>query len=79
MIASTQFFLIKIFRKNLKKVLEPRIIKLKNGYEDMSNLLGGNIESVKFSGHAQQNTTKIEELENKASPKGKIRIFQKNH
>ena len=46
----------------------------------MSNLLSGKIESVKFSGHARQNTTKIEELEpNESSLKGKIKNFQKNH
>ena len=29
----------------------------------MSNLLSGKVESVKFSEHVQQDTTKIEELE----------------
>ena len=30
------------------KTLEPRIIKLENAYEDMSNLLSGKVESVKL-------------------------------
>ena len=46
----------------------------------MSNLLSGKVESVKFSKHVQQNTTKIEELEsNIASPKGDIKSLQENH
>ena len=62
------------------KTLEPRIIKLENDYEDMSNLLSGKVESVKFSEYIQQNTTKIEELEsNIASLKGDIKSLQENH
>ena len=46
----------------------------------MSNLLSGKVESVKFSKHVQQNTTKIEELEsNIASLKGDIKSLQENH
>ena len=46
----------------------------------MSNLLSGKVESVKFSKHVQQNTTKIEELEsNIASLKGDIKSLQQNH
>ena len=46
----------------------------------MSNLLSGKVESVKFSEHIQQNTTKIEELEsNIASLKGDIKSLQENH
>ena len=46
----------------------------------MSNLLSGKVESVKFSEHIQQNTTKIEELEsNIASLKGDIKSLQQNH
>ena len=49
--------------QNFFKTLESRIIKLENRYEDMSNLLSGKVESVKFSEHVRQNTTKTEELE----------------
>ena len=46
----------------------------------MSNLLSGKVESVKFSKHVQQNTTKIEELEsNIASLEGDIKSLQENH
>ena len=46
----------------------------------MSNLLSGKVESVKFSEHIQQDTTKIEELEsNIASLKGDIKSLQENH
>ena len=58
------------------KRLEVRIIKLKNGYEDMSNLLRRKVESVKFNEHVQQNTTKIES--NIASLKGVIKSLQEN-
>ena len=62
------------------KRLEVRIIKLKNGYEDMSNLLRRKVESVKFNEHVQQNTTKIEKLEsNIASLKGVIKSLQENN
>ena len=55
-------------------------MKLENDSEEMSNLLSGKVESVKFSEHFQQNTTKIEELEsNIASLKGEIKSFQENH
>ena len=61
------------------KRLELRIIKLKNGYEDMSNLLRRKVESVKFNEHVQQNTTKIEKLEsNIVSLKGVIKSLQEN-
>ena len=55
-----QFLLIKISKKNTNffKTLEPRIIKSENGYEDMSNLFSGKVESAKFSEHVQQNTIK---------------------
>ena len=53
--------------QNFFKSLEPRIIKLENDYEDMSNLRSGKVESVKFSEHVQQNTTIIEELESNIS------------
>ena len=46
----------------------------------MSNLRSGKVESVKFSEHVQQNTTKIEELESTvAYLKGDIKSFQENH
>ena len=46
----------------------------------MSNLLTGRVESLKFSEHVQQNTTKIEELEsNIASLKGDIKSLKENH
>ena len=70
-------------KKNAKtfvKTLESRIIKLENRYEDLSNLLSGKVESVKFSEYVQQNTTKTEELEsNIDSPKGDIKSIQENH
>ena len=68
--------------KNAKaffKSLELRIIQLKNGYEDMSNLLRRKVESVTFNEHVQQNTTKIEKLEsNIASLKGVLKSLQEN-
>ena len=66
--------------QNFFKTLESKIIKLEHGYENMSNLLTGKVESVKFSEHVQQNTTKTEELEsNVASLKGNIKSLQENH
>ena len=66
--------------QNFFKTLESRIIKLENRYEDMSNLLSGKVENVKFSEHVRQNTTKTEELEsNIASLKGDIKSLQENH
>ena len=57
--------------QNFFKTLEPRIIKLENSYEDMSNLFRSKVESVKFSEHFPLITTKIEESEsNIASLKG---------
>ena len=65
--------------KTFFKSLELTIIKLKNGYEDMSNLLRRKVESVKFNEHVQQNTTKIEKLEsNIVSLKGVIKSLQEN-
>ena len=64
--ALTAIFIEKDIEKkfqNFVKTLEPRIIKLENDSEEMSNLLRGKVVSVKFSEHFQQNTTKIEELE----------------
>ena len=66
--------------KTFFKSLELTIIKLKNGYEDMSNLLRRKVESFKFNEHVQQNTTKIEKLEsNIASLKGVIKSLQENN
>ena len=65
--------------KTFFKSIELRIIQLKNGYEDMSNLLGRKVESVTFNEHVQQNTTKIEKLEsNIASLKGVLKSLQEN-
>ena len=75
--ALTAIFIDKDIREKCQKYfksLEPRIIKYENDHEDMSNLLSGKVESVKFSEPLQQNTTKIEELEsNIASLKGDIK------
>ena len=66
--------------KTFFKSLELTIIKLKNGYEDMSSLLRRKVESFKFNEHVQQNTTKIEKLEsNIASLKGVIKSLQENN
>ena len=65
--------------KTFFKSIELRIIQLKNGYEDMSNLLGRKVESVTFNEHVQQNTTKIEKLEsNIAFLKGEFKSLQEN-
>ena len=52
--ALTRIFIDKVIEEkcqNLFKSFEPRTIDLKNGYEDMSNLLSGKVECVKLSKH----------------------------